>query len=184
MFRERPTLLSVYLLYFGANALLYSIVVFYPQLLAGLGITSSLWISLYLAANGLAGGISGALYDRLVERTSRHGLVMGAFSLWILGFTAGSVAWSPLAVVAFGLGLGLVFPSAFAWVEALAPGDRQGQLSSYLASSGYTGQFLSPVLFGPLVPVFGVTGVFGAAALVAVLGAVVLGGALLSRQIP
>lgn len=180
--RRRPALLSVYVLYFAANAFLYSIVVFYPQLLAGLGITSSLSISFYLSANGLAGGVSAAIYDRLVARTSRHVLIATALVLWIVAFTGATLADSALTavptVVAFGLGQGLVFPSAFAWIEALAPVDRQGQFSSYLASAGYTGQFLSPVLFGLLVPPFSVRGVFGAAAVIATLGALVLGTAL------
>jgi ACDE family multidrug resistance protein len=185
VFRRQPAILSVYLLYFGTNALLYSIVVFYPQLLNGLGITSSFGISLYLSANGLAGGISAALYDRLVARTTRHRLVGTAFLLWIVGFASAAVATSALlavpGVLAFGLGLGLVFPSAFSWIEALAPTDKQGQLSSYLASAGYTGQFLSPVLFGPLVPLFGIRGVFGAAAVVAAASAIALGAGLVRQ---
>jgi ACDE family multidrug resistance protein len=186
--RRRPALLAVYLLYFGANALLYGIVVFYPQLLEGIGTTSSLSISLYLAANGAAGGVSAALYDRLVRRVSRHVLVVAAFALWLGAFATATVADSPLAavppVVGFGLGLGLVFPSAFGWIEALAPADRQGQFSSYLASAGYVGQFLSPVLFGPLVPLFGVRGVFGAAAVAAGGSVVALGIALAGRRTP
>ena len=184
--RRRPALLSVYLLYFGTNALLYSIVVFYPQLLNGLGVTSSVGISLYLSANGLAGGISAALYDRFLDRTTRHRLVGIAFLLWIVGFASAAVATSPLAavpaVLAFGLGLGFTFPSSFAWIEALAPADRQGQFSSYLASAGYTGQFLAPVLFSPLIPLFGVRGVFGAAAVVALVSALALGVALFERR--
>ncbi|WP_336346072.1 MFS transporter [Halalkalicoccus ordinarius] len=180
--RRRPALVSVYVLYFAANAFLYSIVVFYPQLLAGLGITSSLSISLYLSANGVAGGISAAIYDRLVARTSRHVLVAIALLLWVGAFIGATLANSALTavptVVAFGLGQGLVFPSSFAWIEALAPTDRQGQFSSYLASSGYTGQFLSPVLFGLVVPLFGIRGVFGVAALMVILGALILGAAL------
>jgi ACDE family multidrug resistance protein len=179
VFRRTPALAAVYVLYFGANTLLYTIVVFYPQLLATLGITTSLSISFYLAANGLAGAVSAVLYDRLVVRTSRHSLVAVALSLWVVAFVSATFAESALTaipgVVGFGLGLGVVFPSAFAWVEALVPVDRQGQFSSYLASAGYTGQFLSPVLFGPLIPVFGVRGVFGAAAAVAVLGALAVG---------
>jgi ACDE family multidrug resistance protein len=85
-------------------------------------------------------------------------------------------------VVAFGLGLGLVFPSAFAWIEALAPQDRQGQYSSYLASAGYVGQFAASIVFGPLVAPFGVRGVFGAAATVATVAAVALVGGLLGRR--
>ena len=176
--RQRPALLAVYLLYFVANSLLYAIVVFYPQLLEALGITSSLSISLYLAANGLAGGLSAAAYDRLVDRTSRSVLVIAALLLWTVAFAGATLVDSPLSaipsVVGVGLGIGLVFPSAFGWIEALAPADRTGQFSSYLASAGYTGQFLSPVLFGPLVPVVGVRGVFGAAAVTAATGLIVV----------
>src|SRR6056297_3553135 len=180
VFRRRPTLLSAYLLYFGANALLYTIVIFYPQLLEGVDISSSFSISLYLAANGLAGGVSAALYDRLIARTSRPVLVTVALALWSIAFGGAILVDSPLSavpsVVCFGLGLGLVSPSAFGWIEALAPVDRQGQFSSYLASAGYTGQFVSPVVFGPLVPVFGVRGVFAAAALVAAGSLLLVGG--------
>ncbi|MDS0474496.1 MFS transporter [Natrinema sp. 1APR25-10V2] len=180
VFRRQPGLPLVYLLYFGANALLYAIVVFYPQLLAGIGVTASLEISLYLAANGAAGGISAVAYDRLVSRVDRSALVFTALGLWIAGFglatAVGTAVGAALPVVLFGLGLGLVFPSTFAWVEAFAPPDRQGQFSSYLASVGYTGQFLSPVAFGLAVPLAGVRGVFFAAATVAGVGAVGLGG--------
>lgn len=177
--RRRPSLLLVYGLYFGTNVLIYCVVVFFPQLLEGVGVVSSLSISLYLSANGAAGGVSALLYDRLVSRTSRHTLVGGALLLWTVAFGAASIVESPLAavfpVVAFGSGIGLVFPSAFAWIEALAPVDRQGQFSSYLASSGYLGQFLSPVLFGPLVPLFGVQSVFAAAAVAVAVSAAAFG---------
>ena len=66
-----------------------------------------------------------------------------------------------------GLGIGLVLPSAFALVEWFAPADRQGQFSADIASAGCTGQFLSPLLFGPLAPVIGMTGVFTVAGLAA-----------------
>ncbi len=179
VFRDRPALPLVYLLYFGANALLYVIVVYYPQLLSGLGVTSSLRISLYLAANGAAGGVSAIAYDRLLGYADRATLVLAALCLWAGGLATatvvGTAAGAALPVVLFGLGVGLVFPSTFAWVEALAPPDRQGQFSSYVASFGYTGQFLSPVLFGALVPLAGVGGVFAAAAAIAGLAAVGLG---------
>ncbi|OLZ40909.1 MFS transporter [Natrinema saccharevitans] len=179
VFRDRPALPLVYLLYFGANALLYVIVVYYPQLLSGIGVTSSLRISLYLAANGAAGGVSAIAYDRLLGYADRSTLVLAALGLWAGGLATATVvetaAGAALPVVLFGLGIGLVFPSTFAWVEALAPPDRQGQFSSYIASFGYTGQFLSPVLFGTLAPLAGVEGVFAAAAATAGIAAVGLG---------
>jgi MFS family permease len=183
VFGRHPPLAFVYLLYFGANVLLYAVVVFYPQFLPAVGIRSSFAISLYLAANGAAGGVSAALYDRLLGRSSRGQLVLGALSLWVLGFGAATVVETAVTamvpVVLFGLGLGLVFQSTFAWVEQFAPRDRQGQFSAYVASVGYTGQFVSPLLFGPLVPLVGARGVFGAAAVAAGVGLVGLGAAQL-----
>jgi MFS family permease len=178
VFRRKPELAGVYVLYFGANALLYSIIVFYPQLLARIEISSSFAISLYLAANGLAGGTSAAIYDRLLRRTDRIVLIVAAFLFWIVAFLSATLANSAFTaipgVVGFGLGLGLVFPSAFSWIEALAPPDRKGQFSSYLAVAGYSGQFLSPVLFGLAVPWYGIRGVFGSAALIAFLAVIIL----------
>ncbi len=56
-----PLLLAVYLLYFLANVLLYSIVVYYPGILETYGLESSFQISLYLSVMGIAGGVSAAL---------------------------------------------------------------------------------------------------------------------------
>ncbi|MEF8886654.1 MAG: MFS transporter [Haloarculaceae archaeon] len=185
VFRRLPAIPAVYLLYFGANLFLYVVVVYYPQLLAELGVTSTLSVGLYLAANGAASAVTAAAYDRLVGRFGRHRLVLAAFGLWVAGFGVAAAAGGPLAaggpVLALGVGTGLVFPSAFAWVEALAPRDRQGSLASYIASAGYLGQFLSPLAFGLVVPVAGVRGVFGAAALAAGVGGVVLGVGLAVR---
>jgi MFS family permease len=185
VFRRLPAIPAVYLLYFGANLFLYVVVVYYPQLLAGLGVTSTLSVGLYLAANGAASAVAAASYDRLVGRFGRHRLVLAAFGLWVAGFGVAAAVGGPLAaggpVLALGVGTGLVFPSAFAWVEALSPPDRQGSLASYIASAGYLGQFLSPLAFGLVVPVAGVRGVFAAAALAAGLGGVVLGVGLAVR---
>ena len=174
--RRRPALVAVYLLYFGANALLYAIVVFYPQLLEGLGVETSFGIGLYLSANGLAGGLTGVTYGRFKRRFGARALVLAALALWLVAFALAAVVASPLAafapVILFGLGLGFVFPSTFVWVESLAPEALQGQLSAYVAMAGYVGQFVSPLLFGLAVGPFGIRGVFAAAAVAAGVGAV------------
>ncbi len=183
IFRRRPALLAVYLLYFAANALLYAIVVFYPQLLATIGVDTSFGIGLYLSANGIAGGISAILYDRLKRRFGAITLVLVAFVLWFAAFGLAVTVRTPAAafapVILFGLGLGVVFPSAFAWVETLAPTEKQGQFGSYVAMAGYVGQFLAPVVFGPFVAPFGIRGVFAAAGATAAVGFVAL--AVVSR---
>jgi len=176
--RERPALAAVYLLYFGANALLYAIVVFYPQLLGGLGVETAFGVGLYLSANGIAGGATGAYYDRFKRRFGARRLVLAALVLWAVGLGTAVVVASPAAafapVILFGLGIGFVFPSTFVWVESLAPEALQGQLGSYVAMAGYVGQFVSPLLFGAFVGPFGIRGPFVVAALAAGGGAVAL----------
>jgi len=185
LFRQIPAIPAVYLLYFGANVFLYVVVVFYPQLLAELGVTSTLAVGLYLAANGTSSAVAAALYDRLLARVGRPVLALAAFALWAGGFGVAVLVDSPVVagapVVLLGLGTGLVFPATFGWVEALAPPDRQGSLSSYVASAGYLGQFVSPLAFGTVIPVFGIRGVFGVAAVAAAGGFALLGGVLAIR---
>lgn len=180
-----PVLPLVYGLYFVANLLLYAYVVYYPGLLATIGTESSLRISLYLAALGLAGATSAALYDRLARRLEYRQLTLAAFVLWTAGFAVATRANGPLVAVApvvlFGLGQGLVFPTVLLWVEDLVPPDRTGQYSSYVPMFGYVGQFLAPVLLGPVAGAFAVRAVFAAAAAFTAVSAIAVAGARFRR---
>ncbi|WP_049935445.1 MFS transporter [Haloplanus natans] len=178
-----PVLLLVYALFSGTNLLLYGVVVYYPGVLSTVGVDSSLTISLYLSAMGTAGGVSAYYYDRITRRLSYRQLTLAAFGLWTVGFAVATAASSRVValvpVVCFGLGQGLVFPTVLLWVEDLVPADRQGQFSSYVATFGYVGQFLAPVVFGPVAGAWGVRAVFGVAAAGAGLGVIGLGARLL-----
>lgn len=186
LFRRRPAIPAVYLLHFGANVFLYAVVVYYPQLLARFGVTATPVVGLYLAANGLASAAVAATYDRLAARAGRHRLVLAALGLWGAGFLGASLVGTPLTallpVVLVGLGVGLTFPTVFSWVEALAPPGLEGSLSSYLASAGYLGQFVSPLAFGVVLGLSTLRGVFASAAVVAVLAVAVLAAGIVLHE--
>lgn len=120
---------------------------------------------------GLAGGVSAYFYGQIRQRHDYRQLTLTALFLWVVGFVVAGVASTRylaiVPVLLFGLGQGLVFPTVMLWVEELVPTDRQGQFSSYIAMAGYTGQFLSPVLFGVVAGPFGTRSVFVAAAVFA-----------------
>ncbi|WP_338741502.1 MFS transporter [Haloplanus salilacus] len=166
--RSTPLLGLVYGLFFAANLLLYAIVVYYPRVLETFGVASSLGISLYLSALGIAGGASAYVYDRLTRRFDHRRLTLGALGAWTVGLAVATVVTTATAalvpVVLFGLGQGVVFPTVLLWVEELVPPGRQGQFSSYVAMVGYLGQFLAPVVFGPVADAVGVRAVFAVAA--------------------
>ena len=142
--------------------------------------------SLYLAALGMAGSVSALLYDRVKRRIGRHVIILGLFGLWTVALTLTVVVSSPVTSlvppVLFGLGMGMITPSVLDWVEELVPKEHLGSLSSYLASAGYLGQFLSPVLFGPVTGAYDVRGVFAAGAVIALLALVLLGAVLFRRR--
>ena len=63
-------------------------------------------------------------------------------------------------MVLFGIGQGMVFPAVMVWVGEIVPISFRGRIISYLITFGVIGQFLSPVLFAPVVLLLGFNGVF------------------------
>ena len=88
-------------------------------------------------------------------------------TLWAVGFTVISQAFSSLiiaaSIVLFGVSQGILVPAVMVWAGEIAPISFHGRITSYLGTSGCIGQFLSPVIFGPVSLLLGLNGVFLAA---------------------
>lgn len=120
---------------------------------------------------------------RLTARASKTTLVVGGFGLYAVGFLgvahAGTVPLLIGALLVFGTGNGLVTPTLFASVSALAPdGVRAGVMSLQTTTIGVS-QAVGPALFtlfGGFVGYQGALlgGSFGAALGAGVLGVVTL----------
>jgi MFS transporter, ACDE family, multidrug resistance protein len=168
IFRNRPVLYIIYGLIFCANLLLYSIVVFLPQLLEGFGIHNTFRIGLFITAMTASGGVTALIYGRIRSRFSYPIIVALAVLLWMLAFT--TLSWAPhsgiiaTAVALFGVSQGLIMPTVMVWIGAVVPATFRGRFSSYLGTFGFVGQFLSPILFAPVLVSFGFKGVFLAGA--------------------
>lgn len=157
-------LLVIYGLMFLANVMLYANVVFLPQLLGKLGISSSFRISLFLALMGLSAGITSAVYYKIRARLSYGKIASLALLLWTCGFTA--ISQAPVSLLTapglmlFGIGQGMALPTVMRWVGDAVPPMFHGRFTSYLGTFGFVGQFLSPILFSPVVAKLGLKGVF------------------------
>ncbi|MFO8033679.1 MAG: MFS transporter [Candidatus Bipolaricaulota bacterium] len=162
--RSRPVLFLIYGLMLLLNALQYAIVIYLPERLGGVGITTSFQVSLFLATMAVAGGITASRYHRIRARLAYPSILPLAFLSWGLGFslifTTHSYLTYGLAVALFGVGQGMMRPTVMLWVGDVVPTPFLGRFSSYLATFGFLGQFLSPVFFGPVAKALQVGGVF------------------------
>ncbi len=164
VFTENPVLWVIYGLMLFGNILLYAIVIYLPQFLETFGITSSFHISLFISVMTTSGALTSLIYGKIRSRFTYHTIVTFAVALWIVLFTIISQAsdiWMIIVGVAlFGVSQGLVMPTVMVWIGEVVPPSFRGRFSSYLGSSGYIGQFLSPYLFAPVFMSVALKGVF------------------------
>ena len=164
VFRENLVLLIIYGLIFFGNILLYAIVIFLPQLLETFGITSAFQIGLFITAMTGSAGLTAFVYGKIRSRFSYRTIVTIVAVLWVTAFAIISQAFTTwiiiLAVALFGVSQGMLMPTVMVWIGVVVPPSFRGRFSSYLGTSGFIGQFLSPILFAPVLVMVGLKGVF------------------------
>lgn len=180
IFTGNSVLWLIYGLMFTGSVLLYVVVIFLPQLLETFGIISTLRIGLFLTAMTASAGAVSLVYGRIRSRLSYRWIVLLSVTIWTVAFLSLSLATGSNAVIfsvaLFGVSQGLIMPTVMVWIGDAVPASYRGRFSSYLGTFGFMGQFLSPILFAPVLILGGLKGVFitGAA-----IGAVWLGLVLL-----
>ncbi len=164
IFRNKPTVFVPYGLVFIGNILLYSIMVFMPGLLEPFGITSSFYVGAFISTVGLSGGVTSLFYGRIKNKLSFNTIVKISLLLWAVGFTIISqapVVWLiSVSIIFFGIGVGVVIPTASVWVGELVPAAFRGRMTSYISLFSYTGQFLSPIILSPIESSIGLNSLF------------------------
>jgi MFS family permease len=84
------------------------------------------------------------------------------------------LSWIVLSAILFGVGFGIVLPSLYSALANVAPSNLRSSVLAAGTGVGFLGQFLSPVLLGPLLGVAGLEGVFYGAASVALVAGLLL----------
>jgi len=164
LFKRNLVIFLPYGLAFVGNILLYAIIVFIPKLVEQYGITNSFYVGTFISTVGLAGGTTSLFYGRIKARLSYNSIVKIATFMWSVGFlliSQASVIWLiPVAIICFGIGMGMVIPSISVWVGELVPASFRGRMTSYITLFSYTGQFLSPVILSPVDSWLGLSTLF------------------------
>ena len=156
------------------NLLLYVNVVYLPELLGLIGITTTFQVGLFLAAMGITAAVTASQYDKIKKRLDYQEIAPISFLLWSAEFGLiflTSSAWSyGVAVALFGIGQGLMLPTLMLWIGDVVSTSFLGRFSSYLTTFGFLGQFLSPIFFAPVSNFLGVNEVFLFASFVSIVG--------------
>lgn len=79
------------------------------------------------------------------------------------------LSWILLSAILFGVGFGIVLPSLYNALANLAPSQLRSSVLAAGIGVGFLGQFISPVLLGPVLNYLGLQWVFYAAGSVAAL---------------
>jgi MFS family permease len=164
IFNDNRELWLIYGLMFTGSVLLYVIAIFMPQLLETFGITSTFRIGLFIAAMTASAGVVSLVYGNIRSRMSYRWIVLVSVALWTVSFFLLSLSKESTAVIIsvalFGVSQGLIMPTVMVWIGDAVPANYRGRFSAYLGTSGFMGQFMSPILFAPVLILAGLKGVF------------------------
>ena len=164
-------------------AIMYSVVIYAPMYLKEELQLGTVANGVLLATRALTAGITSAFgAKKLAKRYSIQGAIALGFGLMALTlFTIPLLDYYLLLLVSasiFGMGFGLVLPNLYSSLSNASPQEIRSSILAIGIGTSFFGQFLSPVLLGPMLNHGSFTGVFNTASVMALLA----GGFLLRRM--
>ncbi|WP_196812115.1 MFS transporter [Nocardia sp. CNY236] len=174
LLRRHRILVAWYGLMITTGLMMYSLAVFLPTRLAQLGIDKPIFVSLFMVVQASASILVGLGYARIRARFGFTALLRTTAGCWTAAFTILGLADHPvpvfLASALFGLGNGLLLPVITVLIGETPPSSQRGLATSLSGTAMFFGQFVSPLVFGPVMEATSITGgYFIAAALAAVI---------------
>ncbi len=117
------------------------------------GVSGSL-IGAALATSTGAGGVASLLYGRVRRFMSVIGIVALTFAFMSIGYIVIGVSGTFIDIIAglalAGAGSGFLLTNLNAWIAAVTSETVRGRALSVLTSAFFLGQFLSPLVVGPV----------------------------------
>ena len=121
----------------------------------------------------LSSALTSLQYARLRASLNERSLVVLGFTLlgagWMLLGATQALPIILAGMVVAGAGGGILNPNIGSWLANLAPPEARGRVLSGLSTAMFTGQFVSPILAQPVIASFGLSGVFVAGGIFALL---------------
>jgi len=156
LLRERPALLGWYALWVVIAVQMYVLAIFLPQRLAQIGIRAPVLVSIYAVVGAaITTSLVGLVYARLRARlryvTLLRVALLASLAAFLIYATVSQPVFLLLAPALFGVGNGILFPAATVLVDQAAGAEHRARAASLSGTAIFAGQFVSPLLFGPLI---------------------------------
>lgn len=158
---------------------MYAVVIYAPQYLKQTIDATSVVNGVVLASRAIGAAVISAFgTKRLAQRLGQRTTV--AIGLGLMALTLSTIpvlhqlGWILVTAIFFGVGFGLVLPTLYGTLANLAPPDLKSSVLAAGTGAGFLGQFISPILLGPVLASCGLEWVFYGAAIVALLAGFLL----------
>lgn len=146
---------TIYALSFLAMTVFYMMPVQIPFLIKSIGVTGNAEAGYALGTVMLVGGTVSFGFKRIKDRLTYYQIYGISFLAMGLGYGMLYYATSYLTLfpglVMAGAGAGLVMPNSNLCLVSLAPPNIRGRVLGMLTTFFFMGQFISPILFQPVV---------------------------------
>jgi len=168
------------LLIIGLNSVaMYAVVIYAPLYLKQTIGAGTLLNGIVLASRAVGAALVSAIGSRYLAQslgTAKAiavGFALMAVTLVTIPFL-NQIGWILLTAILFGVGFGITLPNLYDSLASLAPNELGSSVLAAGTGVSFLGQFLSPILLGPLLTFSGMEGVFYAAAGVTVIAGLLL----------
>jgi predicted MFS family arabinose efflux permease len=162
-----------------ASVAMYAVVIYAPLYLKQTLNVGTLVNGLVLASRAVGAAVISAFgAKQLVQLVG--GAPATAMGFGLMAATLSTIPllhqlnWIVVTAVFFGVGFGIVLPTLYSSLANIAPSTLKSSVMAAGTGAGFLGQFLSPILLGPVLNYSSLEGVFYAAALIALLAGVLL----------
>jgi len=158
------SLLSVYITASFSMILFYMLPTQLPYLIINTMHGDPKTIGFIISISMVFNAITARQYGRLKNRFSYMQIYIFTFAIFGIGLfiisQADDISQLFYSTIFIGMGFGLIFVNTNSWFLSRVAPQKRGKASGILASSFFIGQFSSPLIFEPIVNIYGIQGLF------------------------
>jgi MFS transporter, ACDE family, multidrug resistance protein len=157
--------LRIFISLIAISAIVYGTIIYLPIYLKTILGSSLIWNGIILSLQAIGAAFSAAFLigplTRQFGSLRLTALSLGLMAVFLVLFPNLTSLWLLMLISGlFGLSFGLVTPSFYNILANLAPAHLQSSILATGIGAGFLGQFVSPLVLGPILSAEGLSGVF------------------------